>query len=46
VGALLIAGIFFTFLAAEPRGPLGTIHAWDWVGLALLFVCIVAMLVA
>ncbi len=46
VAAVLIAGIFFTFLAAEPRGSLGAIHAWDWVGLSLLFVCIAAMLVA
>ena len=46
VAALLIAAIFFAFLAAEPRGSLGTIHGWDWVGLALLFVCIAGMLVA
>lgn len=46
VAALLIAAIFFAFLVAEPRGSLGAIGGWDWLGLALLFVCILAMLVA
>ncbi|HEY6969954.1 MAG TPA: hypothetical protein VJA94_12160 [Candidatus Angelobacter sp.] len=46
IAALLIATIFFAFLAGEPTGSLRTIHVRDWVGLVLLFACITAMLVA
>lgn len=46
VGAILIAAIFFAFLAGEPAGSLRAIQARDWVGMALLFACIAGMLAA
>ncbi len=44
--AVLIAVIFFAFVAGEPVGSLQVIHAREWVGMVLLFVCIMAMLLA
>jgi uncharacterized membrane protein YoaT (DUF817 family) len=46
ISAVLIAATFFAFVVGEPMGSLRAIHARDWVGMVLLFVCIAAMLVA
>ena len=46
VAAVLIAATFFAFVAGEPVGSLRAIHAREWVGMMLLFACIVAMLFA
>jgi len=46
ISAILIAAIFFAFLAGEPTGSLRAIHGRDWVGMVLLFACIATMLIA
>ncbi|HTT33815.1 MAG TPA: hypothetical protein VMH48_09450 [Methylomirabilota bacterium] len=46
VAAILIAAIFFAFVAGEPVGSLRVIQPREWVGMALLFGAILSMLVA
>ncbi len=45
VTAVLIAATFMVFVAGEPPGSLMGIQTREWVGMALLFCAIVAMLV-
>lgn len=45
-GAILIAAIFFAFLAGEPAGSLRAVQPRAWLGMVLLFACIAAMLAA
>jgi hypothetical protein len=46
VAAVLIAGIFFAFVASEPADSLRAIQPREWVGMVLLFGCIAGMLLA
>jgi hypothetical protein len=46
LGALFLAGSFAAFVLGEPAGPLDIITPREWVGMALLFGAMAAMLVA
>ena len=46
VTAILITAIFLAFAVGEPPGPFRTIPLREWIGMALLFGAIAAMLLA
>lgn len=46
VAAILVAAVFLAFVVGEPRGSLRTIHLREWIGMALLFGAITAMVLA
>ncbi|HXW57798.1 MAG TPA: hypothetical protein VEJ67_18745 [Candidatus Cybelea sp.] len=45
-GAVVIAGGLLVFAMGQPAGSLGAIRFRDWVGMALLFGAVAAMLIA